>query len=544
LTDLYSITLENCPITSLPESFGNLQKLSSISLHSCPITSLPESFGNLKNLSIIILNKCPITNLPESVGDLDIDELSIRNCPLTSLPESIGKMNHIKSLMIYNTKITSLPESICNLKTLNNLFFDYTALTHLPNELDKLVNLDRLILNKTRITSLPESICNLPKLRSLEIITGPLTSLPDNISNLKNLTRLHVIDTKITTLPESISKLEKISEIILDHNRNLNSLPDSIRNIRHPVTIRLNETELARNRANLPQNLPDNITIIIPARLENVHKKSAKIDFEKISDFIIGKMRKDDIPENLNYAGFIQNILTQFITNVYEVKPDEVKQEQRLNKLALIMIERLRGLNYNDQPPAIKNAVLYSLKYINSQPEKVQEYYIDNLLDDCIEAYAESNRQISCAAGILERIVTTMVPALTPFKENNRDYQTIIDLIEITPEKHIPELIKQWYQYHKTGSANAFPAGTSDEDKQKNLKNFLLNEYPEEHKLIDHLIIEYKHAIGFDEDSFTYGGRRRSNKKSKRSNKTPNKKAKKTPNKTPNKKAKKTRKHK
>jgi Leucine-rich repeat (LRR) protein len=585
LINLKNITLDNCRITSLPESFGNLTNLTNISLNTCLITSLPESFGNLKHLKQINIDNTKLRNLPESFGDLpELNNLSIENCPLnhipesfgnlkklkyfninytntSTLPESFGNLHHLEELFISNVALNSLPESFGNLKKLKEfelkdtpnittlpesfgnlsklqrLFVSHCPLIGLPDNISNLKDLTELYLYATEITTLPESFGNLPNLQEFLIINSPLHNLPDNISGLKELIKLHVVSTGITTIPESIGELENITEIILDNNLGLNSLPDTIRNFKQPVTIQLERTRLARNQQNIPRDLPDNIRIVIPVRPvihADIHAESAKIDFEKISNFIIEKMRKDDVPENFNYARFIQNILTLFITNVYEAKPDEAKQEQRLNKLSLIMSERLSGLNYNNQSPVIKNAVRYSLKYINSQPEEVQEYYIDNLLDDCIEAYAESNRQISCAAGILERIVTTMVPALAPFKENNRDYQTIIDLIEITPAKHIPELIKQWYQAHRTGSANAFPADMSEEDKRKNLKHFLLSKYPQERELIETLITQYADSIGYEEDSFTYGGRRRF-RKSKKSNKK-SKKA--------NKKSKKTRKHK
>jgi len=44
--------VSNTPITSLPESIGNLTGLNILNLSDTPITSLPESIGNLSRLNI------------------------------------------------------------------------------------------------------------------------------------------------------------------------------------------------------------------------------------------------------------------------------------------------------------------------------------------------------------------------------------------------------------------------------------------------------------------------------------------------------------
>jgi hypothetical protein len=73
----------------------------------------------------------------------------------------------------------------------------------------------------------------------------------------------------------------------------------------------------------------------------------------------------------------------------------------------------------------------------------------------------------------------------------------------------IPEYIKEWYQLHKHGSENAFAPASTRDDKRQNLKDYLLHKFPDEDKLIEDKISEIADNIGYDDDDFMFGGRRR-----------------------------------
>ena len=101
--------------------------------------------------------------------------------------------------------------------------------------------------------------------------------------------------------------------------------------------------------------------------------------------------------------------------------------------------------------------------------------------------------------------------------EKKNDYQTIIDIIEKNPKTLIHEYIKDWYQLHKTGTQNEFPPGTSTNYKINDLKDYLLQKFPDEEELINDKIEEYKYSIGYGDDVFTYGGKKRKTKKNRKS---------------------------
>jgi hypothetical protein len=95
----------------------------------------------------------------------------------------------------------------------------------------------------------------------------------------------------------------------------------------------------------------------------------------------------------------------------------------------------------------------------------------------------------------------------------NEDYEKIIAIIIANPDKLIPEYIRDWYKLHKTGTTDAFPSGTTVAEKKENLRMYLLEFFPEEGKLIDSKISEIADNIGYDDDDFMYGGRKRKFKK-------------------------------
>jgi hypothetical protein len=111
------LSLTNNNLTSLPESFGNLQIGGNLWLDNNQFASLPESFGNLKIGGGLWLRENNLTSLPESFGNLKIGgSLSLSHNNLASLPESFGNLKIGGDLWLYNNQFTSLPESFGNLK--------------------------------------------------------------------------------------------------------------------------------------------------------------------------------------------------------------------------------------------------------------------------------------------------------------------------------------------------------------------------------------------------------------------------------------------
>jgi len=235
-----------------------------------------------------------------------------------------------------------------------------------------------------------------------------------------------------------------------------------------------------------------------------VHKEASKINYEKLNAFFKEKLNNVTIPEGINYASFINETITNLINETDNTEETKVQQRQDLER---IMSERLTGLNYEERSILLRESMFYTLNYVLAQPNLFKQMYLQTFFQDCIHAY-EGADGMTCANGALERIIFSLVPACTT-EETNAEYETITAIITANPSLLIPIYIIDWYKLHKTGTDDAFPSGTPEEEMKSNLKTYLLEKFPNESAVIDQKIVEYADEIGYDEESFMYGGKRR-----------------------------------
>ena len=242
--------------------------------------------------------------------------------------------------------------------------------------------------------------------------------------------------------------------------------------------------------------------------LFQIHQASSKINYDKLNQFLEQDHSPRTIPSN--YGIYINDTLLSFIAGSDE--SESTKDIQR-SGLSRIMRERLTSLNYSEINQKTRTSIVNALEYVKLQPPEFRKVYVNIFIQDCVHAY-EGEAGMTCAAGALERIIMSLVPAAqsllsTSTSRNDEKYQRLIDIIVANPEKLIPEYIREWYKLHKTGTTYAFPPGTTKEEKQADLKEYLLSKFPEETMLIDRKISEIADNIGYDDDDFMYGGKRK-----------------------------------
>ncbi|KAL3692609.1 hypothetical protein R1sor_006260 [Riccia sorocarpa] len=190
ITHLESVLLCNLSkLMMLPEALGNLQKLK---LWGCAIESLPESLGQLSRLTCLDIQVCPnLKTLPGTIGGLSsLGYLLLCNLSkLMMLPEALGNLHSLRKLVIRRCAIESLPENLGGLSSLTSLqLVGSSALHSLPESLGKLSCLTYLDLSScTSLKSLPETIGDLSSLRELHISGSGLHSLPNTFWGLSNL---------------------------------------------------------------------------------------------------------------------------------------------------------------------------------------------------------------------------------------------------------------------------------------------------------------------------------------------------------------------
>ena len=297
-------------------------------------------------------------------------------------------------------------------------------------------------------------------------------------------------------------------------------------------------------RRNKPNFVLDNEDGVFDIDARQIHKAAAKINYPLLISVLKEKVNKP-IPVNINYSNYINTTILELVNTSEETEKIKNTQRQGLER---IMRERLNNLNYQSLSPLTRESIFYVLEYVKLQSLTFKNMYVDTFIKDCVQAY-EGPEGMSCAPGVLERIIYSFVPACAA--EETDDCKEITGIIEADPNKLIPQYIIDWYKEHKTGTPGAFPEGTTSEQFKQSLTNYLkekmpIHQFPDIEDLIQQKVEETTEYVGFEPDDFMRGGKKRKMKKktikkvrktNKKRNKT-NKKVRKT-NKKINKKVKK-----
>lgn len=130
------------------------------------ITGISEAIGNLSKLEILYIANSPITSLPESLGDLEsCTDLEIYNCPgLKAFPLQLARMKNLTQLnMAMNPQLAAaFPEGIKQIakgdagKTLQILYLGYNNIgPRLPEEVSDMKKLGKIDLIYNKLEELP-----------------------------------------------------------------------------------------------------------------------------------------------------------------------------------------------------------------------------------------------------------------------------------------------------------------------------------------------------------------------------------------------------
>ena len=109
-------------------------------------------------------------------------------------------------------KFVNLPENLGNLKHLNSLCFEGTAIEVLPSSVGHLAALRDLNLKDCKnLVCLPSTFCNLKSVHCLKLAgCSKITNLPEDLGNMKNLRGFSLGGTAIKELPSSTIHLKSV----------------------------------------------------------------------------------------------------------------------------------------------------------------------------------------------------------------------------------------------------------------------------------------------------------------------------------------------
>jgi uncharacterized protein YjbI with pentapeptide repeats len=244
-----------------------------------------------------------------------------------------------------------------------------------------------------------------------------------------------------------------------------------------------------------------------------VHEEAAKINYNNLNELL--SKNSGPIPAdinypvfNVNYPVFIRNKLEEFISK-FEDPSEKAELTIRLNA---IMNDRLNGVDYGGLSPLVLRSIFYGLSYVSVQTNEFKKIYVETFTHDCVHAYNGPNG-MTCAAGALERILFSLLPACaaspTPECEN------IVSIIAANRDKLAEMYIQDWYKLH---TRDKFVPGV---DRRANLLTFLQENLPNEDPVwMETKIVNFADPIGYDDDDFGFEGGRKKRRTRKRRYKT------------------------
>jgi uncharacterized protein YjbI with pentapeptide repeats len=234
-----------------------------------------------------------------------------------------------------------------------------------------------------------------------------------------------------------------------------------------------------------------------------VHQYFGKIKVRKLIGYIKKETDKYRVPPYVP-----GDVKAEFVSRcLHEIALRVDGQEIQDGKIDIIMEGRLNRVQYGDFDSDTLELVYYALEFAKLQPPIFREMYIKSYTDDVTGAYNGPDG-MSCAAGAIERIVTSLVTGALTVADNAEEFKKYEEIVRIINVGPINDYVLEWYKLHnkdKEGET-AWHAANNEEAKKESLKEYLtsLDLFNEEQ------IEKATDMGGYDEDDFIYkGGMRR-----------------------------------
>lgn len=226
-------------LTALPDSWGKVEAIQGSAFEKNQLTALPNSWGGVVKIgaSAFAYNR-PLSKIPDSWGDLEeIANYLFRDSGLTSLPKSWGKVKSVGEYSFSGSKLLEIPESWEDITFIGNYAFSSNKITKIPSSWGK-VELNRINTDSFRnnflegvffdnhITKLDFSWEGWPAIPDDLFRKNHLTSIPDSWKNVKSIGQMTFYGNSLTTLPDSWGNVTHIEDSAFANNQ-LTRIPDT-----------------------------------------------------------------------------------------------------------------------------------------------------------------------------------------------------------------------------------------------------------------------------------------------------------------------------
>jgi len=176
----------------LPASLCSNQFIHTLDIRSCPIKSLPDVFSSVSRLTKLSLNDLPITILPNSMHHLGcLESLQIQRCEiLEDFGKVIGALKNIRLLRLENLyALPALDFNFSDLPKLEKLFLHYLPkIKILPAFSAENTQLNYVQFSRMeQLRHLPISMYLCEALETVDLDDLPIEQIPLEYSQFKNL---------------------------------------------------------------------------------------------------------------------------------------------------------------------------------------------------------------------------------------------------------------------------------------------------------------------------------------------------------------------
>ena len=156
IKNLQFLQLDNNNICSFPDWFGQLSTLTRLDISNNPLQRIFFE-GDNSALKYLRLENCELTSIPETIGELtQLRTLVLKKNKLKELPYAINKLAQLDQLNVSKNPLETFPKMLSGLKKLRYFQFDERWVNEFPYSTLQLSSLSKLTKHKSISTRAKE----------------------------------------------------------------------------------------------------------------------------------------------------------------------------------------------------------------------------------------------------------------------------------------------------------------------------------------------------------------------------------------------------
>ena len=245
-----------------------------------------------------------------------------------------------------------------------------------------------------------------------------------------------------------------------------------------------------------------------------VHSAFPELNFNKFMDIIT---KDNNGASNFKDATYPLQPLINYINNDRRTTLDATEKTSCTSDLNVEIKMRLNA--YLNSHPETMDNVMEVIQFVMSQGPDYKDPYIRFLTSECVNAYGP--RQPSCAKGVFERVFLINKSVLLPLCSDDTSSSTTSckqvyrELLGcFYPDMDLNEIFGDWYNINNLEEGSTSPlANASEEERQEDFRRFVLRKVPRaDHTALNNYIDKNKNIF----KTLLIGGRRRKNRKNRK----------------------------